>query len=236
MHRPSVRSTALSLFLSTTSLFCAMPAHAVLITVDWLMPGDGLTVRDTTTSLEWLNLTQTANLSYAQVFAELGAGGGFDGWRYATNTEVVDLFGTYFGIGLTAGFYGELPAVVDPGVRLASETLSDGVSGGTDIFSPNANYRLIGFTSDVRLNGNRFVLGARSRWSDTDYFTVRDPLLPDELAIWDPNALAISEFYAHEWIGSYLVRPAAVPVPAAAWLLGSGLMLLAGTVRRRHGH
>ena len=233
MRRSPVRSIVLSLFVSMVPLLAAAPAHAALITTDWLVPGDGLVVRDTTSGLEWLNLTQTANLSYAQVSAELGAGGGFEGWRYASNAEVVGLFGDYFGISLAAAFYGELPAFVDPGVRLASETLSDGVSGGSDINSPNANYRLIGFTADVRDNGNPFVLGARSRWTDTDYFTVRDPLDTLDYAGWDPNALITDTTFAHEWVGSYLVRPTAVPLPAAAWLLGSGLLLLAGGLRRK---
>lgn len=235
MCQKYTRSTPLALLLSIASLACGMPAHAVLITADWLAPGDGLIVRDTATSIEWLNLTQTAGLSYAQVSGELGAGGGFDGWRYATNGEVSALFGDYFGISLAAGVLREAPAYLDPGVRLASETLSDGVSGGTDeVSGPNANYRLVGFSADVRLNGAHFAVGAMTRWSDTDYFTVKDPVGAFELSSWDPYGLVTDDFFAHEWIGSYLVRTSAVPVPAAAWLLGSGLVVLAGTARRRH--
>lgn len=74
MNQLSVRTVVLSLFVSIVTLLGAAPAHAVLITTDWLAPGDGLVVRDTTSGLEWLNLTQTANLSVAQVSAELGAG------------------------------------------------------------------------------------------------------------------------------------------------------------------
>lgn len=131
----------------------------------------------------------------------------------------------------------EAPAYLDPGVRLASETLGDGISGGTDeVSGPNANYRLVGLSADVRLNGAHFVVGARTRWSDTDYFTVKDPVGAFELTSWDPYGLVTDDFFAHEWIGSYLVRTSAVPVPAAAWLLGSGLVVLAGTARRRHKH
>ena len=131
----------------------------------------------------------------------------------------------------------EAPAYLDPGVRLASETLGDGISGGTDeVSGPNANYRLVGLSADVRLNGAHFVVGARTRWSDTDYFTVKDPVGAFELTSWDPYGLVTDDFFTHEWIGSYLVRPSAVPVPAAAWLLGSGLVVLAGAARRRHKH
>lgn len=213
-------------------LWAATSADAALINRDWRVAGDGLIVRDTNTQLGWLKLTQTFGLSYTTVSGQLGSGGTFAGFRYATNTEVVDLFSDYFGMSLS-GFYGEVPAVVDPGVRTASETLGDGISLGSDIFSPNANYRLIGFTGDTRLNGNRFVVGARSRWSDTEYFTIQDPVSLFDYASWDPNALITGDAYSHEWVGSYLVRSVAAPLPAAAWLLGAGLFALGGAVRRR---
>ena len=214
------------------SLLAATSANAALINLDWQAAGDGLIVRDTNTHLEWLKLTQTFGMSYTSVSGQLGSGGTFAGFRYATNAEVVDLFGDYFGISLS-GFYGEVPAVVDAGVRTASETLGDGISLGSDIFSPNANYRLVGFTGDTRLNGNRFVVGARSRWSDTDYFTIKDPVSLFEYATWDPNALITGDAFSHEWVGSYLVRSFAAPLPAAAWLLGAGLVALGGLARRR---
>lgn len=219
--------TALPVFAAvcaaSLAMFSPRQADAALIGADWLSPGDALMVRDTTTGLEWLKLTETAGLSYAQVSTQFGAGGSFAGLRFATNTEVLALFGDYFGISLAAGMFREVPAYLDPGVRLASETLGDGVSGGTDpVSGPNANYRLVGFTGNTMLDGSPFALGAVTRWSDTDYYTVKDPL-----AAWDIYA---GDF---DWIGSYLVRPAAVPVPAAAWLLGSGLALLAGFARRK---
>lgn len=200
------------------------PADAALIGADWRVAADGLMVRDTTTRLEWLKLTETAGLLYGDVAAQFGAGGLFDGLRYATNAEVIALFGAYFGIDLSAGaLYGELPGYLDPGVRLASETLGDGVSGGTDESSgPNANYRLVGLTGELMLGGSRFALGAVTRWSDTDYYSAKDPL-------------ALDDIYAGDfpWVGSYLVRSSAVPVPAAIWLLGSGLAALGSLATRR---
>lgn len=216
-HAAGAGSVAL-LFLSLS-----LPANAALISVDWQAAGDSLMVRDTNTQLEWLNLTQTTGLSYAEVSSQFGAGGGFEGLRYATNAEVLALFGDYFGISLAAGMSREVPAYLDPGVRLASETLGDGVSGGTDdISGPNANYRLVGFTGDLMTDGSRFALGAVTRWSDTDYYTLKDPL-------------EFFDIYAGDfsWTGSYLVRTVATPLPAAAWLLGAGLMALCGVAKRR---
>lgn len=219
-----MRNSAVSLLFSALLfLASALPVHAELIEGDWQTAGDGLMVRDTATHLEWLKLTETAGLSYLAVSSQLGAGGAYEGLRYATNAEVAGLFGDYFGIDLVMGWYGEIPAYLDPGVRLASEALGDGVSGGTDdVSGPNANYRLVGLTGDLMLNGLPFALGAVTRWSDTDYYRIKDPL-------------SSGDFYAgdFDWIGSYLVRTAETPVPAAAWLLLSGVMALFGMIRRK---
>lgn len=219
------------------SLFAAAPVNAALINVDWRSAGDGLLVRDTITGLEWLKLTETNGLSYTQVADQFAGGGDFEGLRYASNTEAAVLFAN-FGISLT-GAYGQRPAFVDPGVRRASETLSDGVSvsldptAGVDENSAYANYVLVGFTDDVRLNGRHFAVGARSRLSDTDYFTTKDPVSHWDFAPWDPYPLVTGDDYFDAWIGSYLVRTMAAPLPAAFWMLGSGLLAVAAFARRR---
>jgi len=65
----------------------ALPAAAELLEIDLAAPGDGLVTRDTATALDWLDLTESAGLSFADV--EAGAGGfTADGWRYATEAEV----------------------------------------------------------------------------------------------------------------------------------------------------
>ena len=69
----------------------AGPGHADLVHP---VPFDATITVDTETGLEWLDLTETVGLSYAQV--EAGAGGFVaDGWRHATVHEVCDLFERY---------------------------------------------------------------------------------------------------------------------------------------------
>ena len=69
----------------------AGPGHADLVHP---VPFDATITVDTETGLEWLDLTETVGLSYAQV--EAGAGGYVaDGWRHATVHEVCDLFERY---------------------------------------------------------------------------------------------------------------------------------------------
>ncbi|HEY9199006.1 MAG TPA: hypothetical protein VIR60_06535, partial [Gammaproteobacteria bacterium] len=71
-----MRNSSVSLLLSALLLLMpALPVHAALINGDWQTAGDGLMVRDTTTSLEWLKLTETAGLSYLTVSGQLGVGG-----------------------------------------------------------------------------------------------------------------------------------------------------------------
>ncbi len=54
--------------------------------------GDGLLTLDTSTGLEWLDITETdLNLSYNRMVGELDKGGMFEGFRYATEDEVLTL-------------------------------------------------------------------------------------------------------------------------------------------------
>ena len=47
---------------------------------------------DTETGFEWLDLTESLNMSFNEVSEQLGTGGDFEGFRYATADEVGDLF------------------------------------------------------------------------------------------------------------------------------------------------
>jgi len=57
------------------------PAHAVII-------DNGMTTIDTASGLEWLDLTETVNRSYADVASQFGVGGELEGWRHATTSEL----------------------------------------------------------------------------------------------------------------------------------------------------
>ena len=72
-------SAAAILALTLGSTLGLSPAKATLI-------NDGTYVDDTTTGLDWLDLTQTTNLSYNTVSSELGTT--FAGWSFATIAEV----------------------------------------------------------------------------------------------------------------------------------------------------
>lgn len=57
-------------------------AEASFIKTDWQVAGDRKAVLDSTTGIEWLNLTQTNGLSVNQVISQLDTT--FKGWRLPT--------------------------------------------------------------------------------------------------------------------------------------------------------
>jgi hypothetical protein len=82
-------------------LLLSLTTNAALVTQDWKSHGDGALTYDDNSGLWWLDLTETAGMSYRQVTAQLGLNGAFEGWRYATVTEGRDIY-AQFGLTLDA--------------------------------------------------------------------------------------------------------------------------------------
>jgi hypothetical protein len=74
------------------TLLCTSVSEAALILKDYQTPGDNLIVADTATNLEWLNWAHTNGMSYNAVSAQLGPGGAYEGFRYATASELLNLY------------------------------------------------------------------------------------------------------------------------------------------------
>ena len=72
----------------TCLLVVSFNANASIISVDWKVSDDNSITRDTTSGLDWLDLTETSNRSYNDVSTKFGAGEEFDGWRYANTDEI----------------------------------------------------------------------------------------------------------------------------------------------------
>ena len=69
-------------------MLASATSNALLMNADYLSSGDGLAVHDDLTGKTWLDLTVTLNTAYNNV--------AIDGYRYATNAEVENLFATYW--------------------------------------------------------------------------------------------------------------------------------------------
>ena len=116
-------------------LFCASSRGALVSRAHGGFGADALTL-DTQTGLSFLDLTFTRNRTYLEVAAQLAPGGLFDGFRYATLSEVHTLFLnagiTQFDVGTTGALvnYAAADALLDH-LGVLSVLNSGGLTGRT---------------------------------------------------------------------------------------------------------
>lgn len=193
-------------------LLLALSVNAQAALVD---SADGSYFTDTSTGLQWLDLTATNSLTYNQVAAELGTGGLFDGYRFATALEVLLMFNEAGGPGVYAGWSTLHNLWAPPLMSMWGIT-------GFDPGPPPTAFTFYFLEDDV----NGFPLSGAMILSpelfDNPLFGTYVNLIE---AIQDPNA--------QNQIGSALVSSSVVPVPAAVWLFGTALLGLVGFTRRR---
>ena len=80
--------------LALVGLTLSLSAYADIQSIDSPF-GPNTITRDTVTGLDWLDLTVTRGLSYEQVTAQMGPGGTYEGWRYATVAELDQLIANF---------------------------------------------------------------------------------------------------------------------------------------------
>lgn len=166
----------------------AVGARAELVPRDLLEPGDGLITLDTSTGLEWLDVTRTVGLSINAVRVDFG---GLPAGRLATEEEVVGLF-------LSAGVFdvGGTCLENEPGVRclldMMGVTFVD-VSGG--------------FGALALHDGGALDLGVASR------ARLRIGPQEDPVATADPDNDLVNTHSAFDDTGVFVVREVAVASP-----------------------
>lgn len=201
--------------------------NGAIISIDFQTPGDDLITQDTSSGLEWLDLTVTAQRSYNDISSEFDASGELEGWRYATEVEISSFFDAFGGdsnfyngwsiennglFDAVSQLWGNVQCVTDPySCNQPGQGISKFIYEGNFDTTGKAN---LGFISDT------CTLCAIS----TDFYDGVDTLNRYvEGYWWDPVA------------GHALVRDISeVPLPAAAWLFGSGFFGLIGVARRRN--
>lgn len=205
------------------TLVLSSNVNAALVSTSWLNPNDNLITVDTDTTLEWLDTTYTLNRSYNDISSEFGVGGEFEGWRYATEDDLITFFtnaggaGTYNGQTNVSG--------VSSSLSSADTYIGDLVSiwGGFDSYGERSYAR---FIYDRPASAGEKYIGEL-----TDEYAVNRF---DRVTLNNGNRAYDGSI--HPYIGHALVRGtsvSAVPVPAAVWLFGSGLIGLAGIARRK---
>ena len=193
--------------LIAPALFFSTSVSAALVSTDLNSSGDGLITRDTSTNIEWLDLTESRNLSYDYVSSQFGVGGQFEGWRYATSSEVNTLFDSAGGTGPYDGYSTVNNGIGAPlldmwGLLVPTHTWSEFIIG--DVYGP----------------GQHWYGQVWDNNSTQDFiYTMQGP---------------VGDGVAHINKGSALVREySVVPVPAAVWLFGTGLISIVGVARRK---
>lgn len=213
-----------SIVLGASVLTLSTSVNAAIISADWQSTGDNLITQDTASGLEWLDLTVTVGMSYDAVSAQLGTGGAYEGWRYATTSEVIGFFDAFGG---DSGYY--------TGWSTQNNGLFDEIAPlWGDLFCSNYSSCPTGEGYSLVIHHGAFSTtshATRSSIYDRPVLGQPDVTTHDYVQIeWEQIPITNSE----QGMGSALVRDASVvPVPAAAWLFGSGLIGLVGLARRK---
>ncbi len=180
---------------------------------DLYTPGDGLITA--TSTLEWLDLTVTSGRSYNDVIATLEPGGDLFGWRYATLEEAGELvimaglptFTAY--IGLRGGSLGLR------GVTYTYDSMSHAIVPFVDLIGGRVDHGIYGFTG---------ITGTTSSIDPEKQIYIGATWL-ENLGLVLRLAGIDSQGVDRDYISSsFLVRPSAVPIPAAIWFMGSSLL------------
>ena len=203
--------TLLAAVILSTGLLTTTGAHAALQS-----RLGGLAVYDTDLNITWLaNANANAQMTWSQANA-WAAGltvGGFSGWRLPTTVQPDTTCGGQNG----SGSYGYNCTGSEMGHLFYNEL--GGVAGKSITTTHNANYNL--FHNVV----------SNYYWSGTEF-------APNSIGAWNFDMFNGYQILGNKNDGTFAlaVRPGdvpAVPVPAAAWLMGSGLLGLIGVARRK---
>jgi len=218
-----------AIFGALILLLVSGQVNAALMEQDLFSAGDGLVTFDSMTGLQWLDVTETVGLSYgdvlnSQYITDLS-------FRYATQQELISLYdhaggsGDYLVPRNSNGDYNGVPVPEN----YDAATLLLTLMGCTSY--------IVGQTCDsddqdwhIGMYGEQVVSGLQTASAVNTY--------NNSFAYGDAGILWL------DWVdsvpgrtttdfGSYLVRVNPVPIPAAVWLFGTGILGLIGFSKRR---
>jgi len=195
---------------------------AALISLDSIFGPDSVT-RDSATDFEWLDLTETAGLSFLEVGALLAGDARFSGFRYATISELDTL-------------------MADAGIPIRGVTWNygEGAQAALDLIE------LLNEKSTIPTTGRQMqgLLGEKAfAWQSEDVRAVGFVLwisgpIPGPIVTEFPaaqaspggDAMSMWTWESRETVGSFLVRESAfaVPEPGSFFLAATALLALLG--------
>jgi len=193
---------------------------------------------------EWMEMSETLGLSRLQVEAQLSDPNSvLFGYEYASRGLVRDLFYSYSGWDNLSRIHTD-PEVVSGLDRLIKDLGITQTLSGESLNGNNPEIATVKYQSAIYGRRGECVSDGTDRSTCRGlifgYYDFNDnplAMYQDQQAGWDPLAAPQPWGYdvADNRIASYLVRPAvsAVPLPASAWLFGSGLLALLSVLKRR---
>ena len=208
----------IKILLGASALLFSSLIHASIISIDDPVFGIDSVTQDSESGLDWLDVTLSINRSFLDVNSQFGIGGDYEGWRYANTSDFTQLWHNILGnnpTGLTHTIHASSSSDLLPWIQVFGDTSTN------ENFWLNASYT-IGFLDSAPGYTSR-PYSAAVYIDDTysQHFT-------DATYGW---------YYGdnhYSTVGSWLVRETSpVPIPAAVWLFGSGLIGLIGMASRK---
>ena len=208
--------------IASAALLLSTSVNASLINYDNLMT-------DTVTGLDWLSLSVTSGQSYS------GALDNNPGWRYAGNLEVENLFVSVFDNYIDTNTRNHTAKNYDSASTLAEQAGRFGsLMGYTDDLSAyDTSYGLyIDETGVLRLMGvGTRLAGYATEVYSTEYTANYNSKIDVGMDL--RGIFLVRNSIEGVTANLALSSMSPVPVPAAAWLFGSGLVGLIGVSRRK---
>jgi len=195
---------------------------------------------------EWLELTATVGMSRDQVEANIAAalpGDFLYGYEYASRTLVKDLLFSYSSWDGLDGLHGDSGVVTGMSKYLDDfgRTYNEPQGPITLITVDGYTVNVAGYDAGYAFYGSSGECGADVSCTTgvhNDYDAERVPVdaYQGAGAGWSDTASTFEVSPVPNWVGSdaygsHLVRVSTIPIPAAIWLFGSGLIGLIGVAR-----
>ena len=176
-------SSSLALSFLALSFLFSSPISAQVIEIDSDIFGPGTLTRDTVQGLDFLDLEDTLGRSFQDVSSQLGSGGEFEGFRYATFDEIESLVSNYNSPATPPGTP-RLTALLDVATNLFGSDFSTGLSAD---LGPDGGIQIVSIIENTSPRASQTIEAAVDRVSNT----TGSFLVTSSSAVPEPNSVSL---------------------------------------------